>query len=173
MSCYYHNCSRLSLWSNQSTGLKILHKGEPSALSSHILCGRPPAWWEVRLLLILLRSAGRKEVQSRGGGDVQNEGRKHTADWAHSPCPVHITTETTYTCSHAQEHIHTARVNIHIPSLAVMKHTSLYAENNRPCLSQACRPLRPGAEQPREWDLSAVWHWSWHVYWREQTKCGL
>lgn len=71
LSCYHHNCLVLSLWTNQSTELKILHKGEPSALSSHILCRRPPAWREVRLLLILPRSAGGKEVQSWGGGGVQ------------------------------------------------------------------------------------------------------
>lgn len=69
MSCYYHNCLGLSLLSNQSTELKILQKGEPSALSSHFLCGRPPARREVRLLLIL-PSAGRKEVQRRGGGET-------------------------------------------------------------------------------------------------------
>lgn len=45
VSCYYHNCLGLSFWSNQSTGLKILHKGESSALSSHILSRRPPACW--------------------------------------------------------------------------------------------------------------------------------
>lgn len=94
--CYHHNC--LGLSSNHSTALKILHKGEPSAPSSHILCGRPPAWSEVRLLLILPRTAEGKEVQSSGGEYV---GRKHTLEREHSLRPLHTTAETTHACSRA------------------------------------------------------------------------
>lgn len=56
-------------------------------------------------------------------GRCVNEGRKHAADREHSLRPVITTTETTRICSQEQEHIHTAHVNIHVPSLAVKRST--------------------------------------------------
>lgn len=72
VSCYYHNCLGLSVWSNQSTGLKILHKGEPALSFLH------PLWETTSIVrsgycLFYWEVTGRKEVQSRGGGDVQTK----------------------------------------------------------------------------------------------------
>lgn len=172
VSSVYHCCLGLSLWSNKSTGLKILHKGEPSALSSHILRGRPPARREVRLLLILRSSAGRKEVQSKGGGDVQMK-----AGNTLQTRRILRVRSTQPRKQHTFAHMHrntssSTHVNTHVPSLAVMQHTSQHAENNMQYLSQAGRPLWTGTERS-ESDLSEVWHWSWHFYWSEQMKCSL
>lgn len=98
-ACCHHSC--IGLCSNQSTGLKILHKGEPSAPSSHILCGRPPARTEVGLLLILPRTAEGQEVQSWGGEYVQMK----AGNTLRAGCVLHVrsteTAETTRTCSWA------------------------------------------------------------------------
>lgn len=161
--CHYHDWFGLSLRTNQS-GLKIV-----SAISHPLSAGeRPPALREVRLLLILLRSVGRKEVLSRGGGGHAKEGRKRTADQAQSLCPVHITRQTTYGCSHAQNSLKslilTAHVNMHIPSPVMIKYMSLPTERN--CYLTLAR-------LGRGWVLSVVRRWSRHVYWIKQRKCGL
>lgn len=115
VSRYYQNCLGLSLWSNKSTGLKILDKGQPSTLPCHILCGRPPAW-RGQVTACLTGESWKEGNAEQRRGRRANEGRKHTEDPVHSLCPLHTTTETTYICSHAREHILTAHVNIHIPS---------------------------------------------------------
>lgn len=57
--------SKTRLISNQSTGLKIAYKGP---LSDHVIsCVGDHQHEEVKLLLVLLGSLGRKEMQSRGG----------------------------------------------------------------------------------------------------------
>lgn len=124
-SRYYHNWAGLSVWTNQSTALKIIHKGGPiSSVISHPL-------WETTSMergqvtaCFTERSWEEGSAEQRMGRHAK-EGRKHTADQAHSLCPVHMTTETTYTCSHAEKNINTIHINIHIPSLAVVKRLSV------------------------------------------------
>lgn len=97
-------------------------------------------------------------------GRHAKEGRKHTADQSQSLCPAHTTAETTYSCTHAQKHIHSVHVNIHIPhipSLAVIKNISLHPEKCVPYLTKATQH-RLG----RDWNLSVVRH----VYRRKQCS---
>lgn len=98
------NCS----WPNLSTGLKIHHKGQPSTMSSRILCERPPAW-RGQVTACYTEEQWKEGNEELRRGQCENEGRKHVADRAYYPRPAHTTTETTYICSHAQEHIHTQR----------------------------------------------------------------
>lgn len=109
--CCPHNC--LALSSHPSAALKILHKGGPPAPTSSV--GGPPARSEVRLLLILPRTAEGKEVPSSGGEYV---GRKHAPEREHSLRPLHTTAETTQTHTLAHTHRNEAHVKPLVPSRA-------------------------------------------------------
>lgn len=73
----------------------------------------------------------RKGSAEQRRGIRANEGRKHTAE----PGAFSVSGPHNHGNNIAHMSRNTARVNIHIPSLAMMKHMSLCAENNRSCLS--------------------------------------